>query len=128
MAQITATVEHNGTHQVRVDMPTWNEHQLQYAQRVATGGSDDLSDAVHTALVHNGQTPGPEQGSITATCSCRSRKRPCAHILAVFFDIARHLDHRPRLALVLRGMNDAHPTTTTARIPIGLLDPAHFYE
>lgn len=125
--EITAVVEHNGTHHVRVQLPVWSEHQLEHARKMLTGGSDDLSDAVHTALVQDGQPPGPKQSSVTATCSCRTRKRPCAHILAAFFDIARHLDHRPRLALGLRGMSDAH-STTTARIPIGLLDPAHFYE
>nr|WP_242687756.1 MULTISPECIES: SWIM zinc finger family protein [unclassified Actinopolyspora] len=87
-----------------------------------------MSDAIHNALVQDGQSPCPGHNAITTTCSCRTRKRPCAHILATFFDIARQVDHRPRLALVLRGMSDTHATTTTARIPIGLLDPAHFYE
>lgn len=124
---IRATVQHNGAHRVRLTVPVWTEEQVEHA-RGAVGDADDLPDTAHTMLVHDGQCPGPAAGSVTATCSCRGRTRPCAHVLATFFDVARRLDHRPRLALVLRGMRDAVSTTATARIPIGLLDPAHFYD
>lgn len=124
---VTATVQHNGAHHVQMAVPVWTEEQVQHA-RSTVGDTDDLPDSAHAALVHDGQPPAPDAGSMTATCGCRTRKRPCAHVLATFFDIARRLDHRPRLALLLRGARDAASATATARIPIGLLDPAHFYD
>lgn len=82
--------------------------------------------AVHSQLREAGAAPAPDPATVTASCTCAGRKAPCVHVLATYFDVARRLDERPRTAIVLRGLTGA-PGHDTARIPIGLLDPARFY-
>ncbi|WP_019855517.1 SWIM zinc finger family protein [Actinopolyspora mortivallis] len=125
--EITAVVHHSGSHRVRVDMPVWDREHVERARELVTGHGDDLPDTVHSALVRAGQPPAPQPDVVTTNCDCTGRKRPCVHILAAFFEIARQLDHRPRLALALRGVEDSHSPPSTARVPIGLLDPTDFY-
>lgn len=123
----TADVDRNGCHRVTVEVPVWDEDQLDHARSVLSGLSDDLPDSIHSTFVRHGQSPGPEPATVTATCTCRGRARPCAHVLATYFELARQLDNRPRLALTLRGLTDSLSSPTTARVPIGLIDPTHFY-
>ncbi|QKW32429.1 hypothetical protein HUT17_04660 (plasmid) [Nocardiopsis flavescens] len=126
--RITAVVDERSPHDVVVDVPVWDAPRLERARETLSHTyGDDLPDTVHAELSRIGQPPGPDPVTLTATCGCTGRKIPCPHILATYFEMARRLDQRPRLALVLRGLTDAHAPLDTARIPIGLIDPVDFY-
>lgn len=127
--RVTATVSDRAQHQVDIALATWDENERDRARALLAGAppGGDLPDAVHTALCEAGQNPGPEAAELTASCTCRSRRRPCPHILACFFELARRIDERPQLALTLRGLRESRAAPATSRIPLGLLDPARFY-
>ncbi|AXB42615.1 hypothetical protein [Amycolatopsis albispora] len=111
---VTATVD---GHHVRLSVPLWDNNILHSASEKLHG--DDLPDAAHADL--------PPMGEIRADCDCTQRRNPCLHALATFYEVARRLDERPRLALVLRGLTTTAPARNATRIPLGLLDPATFY-
>lgn len=127
--QVEAVVDDRGTHRVRIAIPTWDDAQLTRARAVLTDQSagGDLPDAAHAALLDTGLALAPDPTTLTTTCSCTSRKDPCRHLLATYFELARRFDERPHHALVLLGLTDCGTPRDTARIPLGLIDPATFY-
>ncbi|MGH3785681.1 MAG: SWIM zinc finger family protein [Pseudonocardiaceae bacterium] len=124
---VTAVVDNRERHRVHITVSTWNDAQLARARSVLAKAppGEDLPDSLHTALRDAGQNLAPNPASLTTTCSCQSRKNPCRHLLATYFELARRLDERPRLALVLHGLTAISPNT--ARIPLSLIDPTSFY-
>jgi uncharacterized Zn finger protein len=125
--QVAALVEDRGRHRVSVTVPTWPAAQLDRARSVLAGAAagEDLPDSLHAALRDAGLELAARTG--TTACSCGSRRDRCVHLLAAYFELARRLDERPRLALVLRGLTDGAAVRGTARIPLSLIDPATFY-
>jgi uncharacterized Zn finger protein len=126
---ITATVDDRGPRRVDIRLPTWTDTQHQKAIKLLAehAGGDELPDEAHTALRRQRLDPTPAAATIDADCDCTSRTRPCAHILAVYYETARRLDERPHLALNLRHSATAREPTPTSRIPLTRLDPDTFY-
>nr|AHE14811.1 putative SWIM Zn-finger [uncultured bacterium] len=126
---VTAVVDDRGRYRVHITVSTWNDAELARAGSVLieAPASEDLPDCLHTALRDAGQDLAPNQASLTTTCSCRSRRFPCLHLLATYFELARRFDERPRLALVLHGLTNNITSPNTARIPLSLIDPSSFY-
>jgi uncharacterized Zn finger protein len=129
VGQVEAVVDDRGMHRVRIAIPTWDNAQLMRARAVLTDQSagGDLPDTAHTALRDAGLALAPAPATLTTTCSCTSRRDPCLHLLATYFEIARRIDEQPRHALVLHGLTDSGAPRDTARIPLGLIDAATFY-
>ncbi|GAB2739969.1 SWIM zinc finger family protein [Amycolatopsis magusensis] len=111
---VTSAVE---GHRVRITVPQWDAATLETAREKLRG--DDLPDAVHADL--------PGMSEVRADCDCAQRRNPCLHALATFYEVARRLDERPRLAVVLRGLTGHAPARDASRIPLGLIDPDTFY-
>lgn len=127
--EVTASVHDRGEHRVRITTPRWDDAGLATARRLLAGRGDsaDLPDSTHAALRNAGLAPAPAAATLTTTCSCTGRRKPCLHLVATYFELARRLDERPHLVLALRGLTDAAAARDTARIPLCLLDPATFY-
>ncbi|MCW2865790.1 MAG: hypothetical protein JWP48_7498 [Actinoallomurus sp.] len=127
--QVTAVVDDRGERRVRITVPTWDDAQVGRARVVLADqpAGADLPDTVHAALRDAGLPLAPDPATLTTTCGCTSRKDPCLHLLATYVELARRLDERPRHAVVLRGLTDSGTPRGTARVPLGLVDPATFY-
>ncbi|MBN6040113.1 SWIM zinc finger family protein [Amycolatopsis sp. 195334CR] len=110
---VTAAVD---GYRVRISVPQWDPGTLDVARTHLRG--DDLPDAVHADL--------PGMTGVASDCDCSQRKNPCVHALATFYEVARRLDERPRLAILLRGLTHT-PAATATRIPLALLNPTTFY-
>ncbi|WP_028923721.1 hypothetical protein [Pseudonocardia acaciae] len=132
---VRAVVHDRTERRVHITVPTWDDAQLTAARAALAASAapvtgDDLPDAVHAALRSAGLPLAPDPATLGTGCDCaRPRGRPdgrCVHLLASYFEVARRLDERPRLALLLRGLAEA-PAAGTARIPLGLIDPGNFY-
>ncbi|WP_227999167.1 SWIM zinc finger family protein [Nocardia australiensis] len=134
---VTAKVVVSGAEStVRIELPPWPEETKHDAERLiakslaanpglATGDLPDSLEAEFTAAGITFAVPLAEQ---VATCDCRTRKRPCVHILAGLYALSMRVDERPRLAVELRmdsaaAAEDADPDW----IPLTDLDPATFY-
>ncbi|WP_199443479.1 hypothetical protein [Umezawaea beigongshangensis] len=117
---VTATVDGQRT---TVRCSTWTEKQTADARPLVAGAPDDLPAEVHNSLRERGLPP---LSDVESDCTCTGRTRPCVHLLATFFEVARRVDERPRLALLLRGLEPG-ATSTTTRIPLGVVDPVTFY-
>jgi uncharacterized Zn finger protein len=117
---VTADVE---SHPVRITIPPWTAEQRAAAGALVAAQPDDLPDDVHRTLVEAGLAP---LSDVEATCACVGRARPCLHVLASFFELARRVDERPRLALLLRGLAHREALELT-RIPLARIDPSTFY-
>ncbi|MFB9320278.1 hypothetical protein [Cryptosporangium minutisporangium] len=116
----TADVE---AHAVRITVPLWTTQQRDAVGMVVAAEHDDLPDAVHRDLVEARLAPLVD---VETTCTCVGRTRPCLHVLACFFELARRVDERPRLALLLRGLTRREEAELT-RIPLARIDPSTFY-
>jgi uncharacterized Zn finger protein len=127
---ITATVGGRADRHVSIALTTWTGAQ----QRCATArladhaATDDLPDTAHTALRTDGLDPAPDPATTVAQCDCSTRTRPCVHILAVYYETARRLDERPRLALTLRHAGTTRTDEPNSRMPLTRIDPAGFYD
>lgn len=94
---------------------------------------DALTDERHAALVAAGLSPAPTLAG--SDCSCRARSARCLHLLAALYDVTRHVDETPILALRIQGLGtddhaDPDDDTGPARRwqPINTVDPRTFYE
>lgn len=124
---ITATVDDRTDPDVTLAFPPWTEAQRAVATDLLSGrrAGEDLPDELHRALTGAGAPPAPGADSVSGTCSCG--KYPCAHFLAVLFEVARRLDERPASALALRGVTELDTVHRATRIPIARIDPVTFY-
>ncbi|ABW09965.1 zinc finger SWIM domain protein [Parafrankia sp. EAN1pec] len=123
---------------VRLDLPVWSdETQAEAGRLVAKAMAEhrgmvagDLPDTLEEDLrdhAINIAVPLEEQ---PGSCSCRARKRPCVHILAVIYALAQLVDERPALAVELRSAT-ANAAGAGAGavdwIALSELEPAGFY-
>ncbi|GAA5051624.1 SWIM zinc finger family protein [Nocardia callitridis] len=134
---VTAKVVVSGTEStVLIELPPWSEATRQDAERLiakslaanpglATG---DLPDSLESELTSAGITFAVPLAEQVATCDCKTRKRPCVHILATLYALSMRVDERPRLAVELR-MNSAAAAEVADPdwIPLAELDAATFY-
>ncbi|MFI9505140.1 SWIM zinc finger family protein [Nocardia sp. NPDC052566] len=121
---------------VRIELPPWSEETKKDAERLiakslavnpglAVGDLPDGLEADFTAAGIAFTVPVGEQ---VATCDCRTRKRPCAHILATLYALSMRVDERPRLAVELRMDSAAAAECADPDwIPLTDLDPGTFY-
>lgn len=82
----------------------------------------DLPDALAADLAARGFPVADRPDA--ATCGCRSRRRPCAHVLAAVYALAQLVDERPVLAIELRSVT---VSSSPDWIPVADLDAATFY-
>lgn len=121
---VIASVAGTNDRRVTLTHPIWTPQQVAAAHSLLVDG--DLPDTLHAQMVRQGLPVAPQVDELTSTCDCPQRARPCVHILAVYFEVARRIDENPRLAFVLRGV-DAKSDRYASRIPITQIDPATFY-
>ncbi|OLT52753.1 hypothetical protein BJF89_04630 [Corynebacterium sp. CNJ-954] len=126
----------SSTATVVLNLAPWTEKEAGAAADVLSAyrpdPSGDLPDALLAQLTGAGVSVTPDTPDVTATCTCRARKRPCAHILAAIYALVLQIDERPVTALELRS-NGAVPWaddagTSTAWIPLEEIDAATFFD
>lgn len=134
---VTAKVVASGSEfHVRIELPPWSEATKKDAERLiakslaANPGlaAGDLPDGLEAEFTAAGIAFAVPVGEQVSTCDCRTRKRPCAHILATLYALAMRVDERPLLAVELRmdsaaAAEDPDPDW----IALSELDPAAFY-
>ncbi|MEU0333497.1 hypothetical protein [Streptomyces sp. NPDC006193] len=92
-----------------------------------------LTDEVHRAITEAGHPPAPVLAGVD--CSCPDGTGRCVHVLAVCYEMARHVDDDPRLALAVQDFfrvssggtsvsAGASPQRWTA---LNALDPARYF-
>nr|WP_296773991.1 hypothetical protein [Rhodococcus sp. (in: high G+C Gram-positive bacteria)] len=123
---VTASFEGRKISHVTLTCPLWDARQSAAAAEVVGAAGGDLPDALHAELLERGVPVAPSADDVAPTCDCAQRTRPCVHILATYFEVARRLDENPRLALALRGFDPGYGSTAV-RIPLADIDPATFY-
>ncbi|WP_420098234.1 SWIM zinc finger family protein [Corynebacterium sp.] len=91
---------------VVLNLAQWDAAENDAAAAVLAGHrpdpSGDLPDEMLTELRDAGVSVTPTAPEEAASCTCRSRKRPCAHILAALYALVLQVDERPVTALELR--------------------------
>ncbi|MGN0095280.1 MAG: SWIM zinc finger family protein [Corynebacterium sp.] len=126
----------SSTATVVLNLAPWTEKEAGAAADVLSAyrpdPSGDLPDALLAQLTGAGVSVTPDTPDDTARCTCRARKRPCAHILAAIYALVLQIDERPVTALELRS-NGAVPWaddagTSTAWIPLEEIDAATFFD
>lgn len=66
----------------------------------------DMPTTLVDAAARAGVRLLPRQGELTPNCSCPDWGYPCKHAAAVFYQVARLLDHDPFVLLLLRGRGE----------------------
>lgn len=135
---VTAAVsEKAGIATVRIELPTWPAdvdrtaalHLRQFSARRPDSPAGDLPDSLADDLAEAGVPIAASLDEIVATCTCRARRRPCAHILATIYAVVLRVDEQPRLAVELR---TERPRTAGPAdpgwIPLTQIDPSTFYD
>jgi uncharacterized Zn finger protein len=132
---VTAEVATSGqVSKVRIDLPVWSpDVQAEAARLIAKSLADnrglatgDLPDALEADFTGHGITFAVGLEDQTSTCDCRTRKRPCVHILATIYTLSMKVDERPALAVELRSTgSQAAPAPDW--ILLSDIDPADFY-
>ncbi|MFE9580426.1 SWIM zinc finger family protein [Nocardia sp. NPDC006044] len=134
---VIAKVVVSGTEStVRIELPRWPEETERDAERLIAkslaanpglaGG--DLPDSLEGEFAAAGITFAVPLAEQAATCDCRTRKRPCLHILAGLYALSMRVDERPRLAVELRMDSTAVAEEADPDwIPLTELDAASFY-
>ncbi|MCM6771868.1 SWIM zinc finger family protein [Nocardia sp. CDC159] len=134
---VTAKVVASGAEaNVRIELPPWSEETEKDAERLigkslaANPGlaAGDLPDGLEADFTAAGITFAVPLDEQVATCDCRTRKRPCVHILATLYALSMRVDERPRLAVELRMDSAAVAEAGDPDwIPLTELDPGAFY-
>lgn len=131
---LTADVQDGGAvRQVRVLLPRWKQSEQEVADRILAaeepvGAGGDLPDALFDTLTAAGVAIAVSPDEAAATCTCRSRIRPCAHILATLYALILQIDERPVTAVEIRSATAVGADAQdSAWISLAVLDPAAFY-
>lgn len=136
---VTAAVrDGSSTHTVTLAPCGWSAAEQDAAGSVLAGlrpdPSGDLPDDLVGRFGDAGVPVVPAAPDETATCTCRARSRPCAHILATLYTLVSTIDERPVTALELRcpdgvgngGVADAGSDADW--IALEDIDPATFFD
>jgi len=97
-------------HRVRIDLPCWHDREQAEAQRlIAKALADnrglaagDLPDTLERDFSDHDISIVVGADNQVVACACRTRRRPCLHILATIYALAQRIDERPALAVELR--------------------------
>jgi uncharacterized Zn finger protein len=122
-------------HRVRIDVPPWPEPTRTEASRLATEAArthrglaaGDLPDTLVADLRRHGINTAVRPDEHTSICDCRSRRRPCVHVLAAVYALAQLIDERPALSMELRSPGPAPAARSADWIPVTELAAADFY-
>lgn len=130
--RVDAMVTVTGTaHTVHLDTPLWTEGALATALRLVAGHRDavagDLPDALEAEFRRHGIVVAVAPDERTSGCDCRTRRRPCVHVLATVYALAQLVDERPAVLLDLFTSGTPTPAPATDWIALADLDAAHFY-
>ncbi|GIJ70647.1 SWIM zinc finger family protein [Virgisporangium ochraceum] len=130
--RVDATVAVTGTtHRAHLHVPLWTEQTVEAALRLVAGHGDavagDLPDAVEAEFRRHGIAVAVRPDECTSGCDCRTRRRPCVHVLATVYALAQCVDERPAVLLDLFTSGAATPARSTDWIALTDLDAAHFY-
>ncbi|RDI62709.1 SWIM zinc finger family protein [Nocardia pseudobrasiliensis] len=137
VGMVTAKVVVSGSEfTVTIELPLWSEETKKDAERLiakslaANPGlaAGDLPDGLEADFAAAGIAVAVPLDEQISTCDCRTRKRPCVHILATLYALSLRVDERPRLAVELR--TDSATVAEQADpdwIPLTELDAAAFY-
>ncbi|MGP9724365.1 SWIM zinc finger family protein [Corynebacterium sp. AOP40-9SA-29] len=107
VAAVTATVaDGSSTHTVTLAPCGWSAAEQDAAGSVLAAlrpdASGDLPDDLIGRFSDAGVSVVPATPDETASCTCRARSKPCAHILATLYTVVSTIDERPLTALELR--------------------------
>ncbi|WFE63005.1 SWIM zinc finger family protein [Micromonospora sp. WMMD714] len=121
---------------VRIELPPWPADVQEEAKRlIAKAMADnrglapgDLPDTLDAEFRHHGISIGIRLDDLVSECDCRSRRRPCVHVLATIYTLSQRVDERPELAIELRmSPTEIAPPPDPDWIPLTRLDPDTFY-
>jgi len=95
---------------VRIDLPRWPARtQAETERLIAKATADapglavgDLPDTLEADLARHNISFAVGLDEQVAACDCRTRRRPCVHILATIYTLVQLIDERPALAIELR--------------------------
>jgi uncharacterized Zn finger protein len=132
-AEVTASGK---AHRVLIDLPLWSEREQAVVEPlIAKALADhrglaagDLPDTLATDLRREHVDIAVPADQQAAECDCRTRRRPCVHILATIYALAQRIDEHPALAVGLRssGGEPAGPADPDW-IALADIDAATFY-
>ncbi|MDI9915422.1 hypothetical protein [Rhodococcus sp. IEGM 1379] len=97
------------------------------------GAQTILTDEVHRAITEAGHPPAPILAGVG--CSCSDGTGRCIHVLAVYYEMARHVDDDPRIALDIQDffhVSSGSNRVSTAALPqrwiaLNALAPADYF-
>lgn len=121
---------------VHLTVPAWNKSQntaaapLFLRARKAHAGAviGDLPDSLADDLNALSVPVAEPLETLSATCTCRARTRPCVHILATIYALILRVDEQPELAVQLRATAaQLTEPTRSGWIPLLQLAPANYY-
>lgn len=105
---ITATVVDSATtHHVVIPITRWSEAEqaaadLLLADTHTQSVVGDLPDQLIGTLTNATVSIAISMSDLTGSCTCRSRTKPCAHILATLYGLILLIDERPVTAIEIR--------------------------
>jgi uncharacterized Zn finger protein len=128
-------VERGAVHRVWIDVALWPEATRAEAARLVADSATadrslatgDLPDALEAELSGRGITTATGPDADTSGCDCRTRRRPCVHVLAAVYALAQLVDERPALAVELRSVDVAPAGPLPEWIPVTHLHATAFY-
>lgn len=121
------------SHRVEVSITRWNGAEEASADDVlaaenAVSVAGDLADGLVGRLAKRGVRVAVALEDLRVSCTCRSRSRPCPHVLAVIYGLILLIDERPLTALELRtSSSPAGGSADSPWVPLSAIDPEHFY-
>ncbi|MCG8917537.1 SWIM zinc finger family protein [Actinokineospora sp. PR83] len=134
---VTAVVVASGAeHAVRIELPGWSAGTGAEAERLIAGSlaahrglaTGDLPDSLEADLRAAGIAVAVPISEQVSTCGCRTRKRPCVHVLATLYALSMRVDERPALAVQLRVDSAVvAPRADPDWVPLHELDAGAFY-
>jgi uncharacterized Zn finger protein len=90
----------------RLDDGQWRTFEKEAAREAGFLAALE-SGELPVALVENADQAGveivPGPGDLDSACECDSWAQPCLHVLALMYQLARHIDDDPYALLLLRG-------------------------
>lgn len=123
-------------HRVRIDLPPWTARTQAETKRLiaeATANhrglaAGDLPDTLEADLARHDIRFAVGLDEQVASCDCRTRRRPCIHILATIYTLTQLVDERPALAIELRSSDTALAGPADPDwVELTELDAASFY-
>lgn len=136
-SRLAAEVAASGVvHRVRIDLPRWPDPTQADAKRLISKAMadnrglalGDLPDTLAADFAHHDIGIAVALDDQIAACDCRTRRRPCVHILATIYTLTQLIDERPALAVELRSADtELAAPSDPDWIELTDIDAASFY-